>query len=154
MPFEFEDRLNWDLLGREYRQGRYPYYTAKDFYPIPAFVFECNSRIVMVGCKSQSAESHWKLGCWAQQRLKLSPSSQSRFSSIVQCKERHFCRLNFLTKIEFPEYNSYPYLLILEIPKWIPDILIEAWYYSGPELPREIEAINESLARIEARLPQ
>lgn len=154
MPFEFGDRLNWDLLLREERRGRYPSYSAPKPDPIPPIIISgVTSRIVLVGCKSAGAERHWKLGCYARQRLSISPSSQSEFVSVVQCKERFFCQLGLLTKVEFPEYNSYPYLLVLEIPKWLPDIFIEAWYYSGPDLPQEFETINAALERIESRLP-
>lgn len=153
MPFDFGNSLNWDILSRQERRASYPSYTATEHNPIPFFSIPCHHRIVMVGCRSTGAKSHWKLGCWARQRLLISPSSTSTFVSLSQCKERYFCQLDLLTKIEFPEYNSYPYLLILEIPKWLDHISIEAWVYSGPETSSEIESINAALARIESRLP-
>jgi hypothetical protein len=130
IAFEFGDTLNWNLVSRldlrgiELRDNK--------FAPISPRAVEVRRRILMVGCKSGSAKSNWWLGCRASKRLLISPSSTSEFRPIVY-SEQFNCPLNTLTLIKFQNDYSSPYLLVLDIPRWLSHLYVEVWEYDGTD---------------------
>ncbi|GAB4199588.1 MAG: hypothetical protein Fur006_50420 [Coleofasciculaceae cyanobacterium] len=70
----------------------------------------------------------------------ISPSSTSDFVAAAYTEQRP-CPLNTLTLIKFSPDGSMPYLLILDIPRWLTHLYIEVWAYDGPddELPQPVE---------------
>lgn len=137
MPFSLADRLNWDLVARDSRSqqdlGTRDIYGRPQFLAIQPILVGVDSRLLLVGINSEGARAGWKLGAWASQRLFITPSSTTIFPSQPRGSQRHFCRLNILTLIEFPHWNEYPYVLELEIPYWLTQITFEVWQYSGPD---------------------
>ncbi len=126
--YEIENSLNWDLVTRQSLNGR-RIEGEKTFLidPVSAVL---NSRLLLVGCRSVSARPSWRLGCWTNFRLLVSPSSTTEFISAVEFYTKS-CQLNRLTLIEVPQIYPWPYLLYLEFPRWLGSIDVEIWKYSG-----------------------
>jgi hypothetical protein len=137
MPYSLADRLNWDLVARDTKsqqnRGTFDIYGRPEYLAIAPILLGVDSRILLVGINSEGSRAGWKLGAWASQRLLISPSSTTIFPSQPRTGQRHFCRLNSLTLIEFPNWNERPYLLELEVPYWLIQVGFEVWQYSGPD---------------------
>lgn len=147
---ELGDKLHWDLVRRQKYVAQTV--TVGDdirYLPIPDISFALSSYVLMLGTKSSKAKVHWKLGCWVNMKLLISPSSQSDYVAAVQVY-RQFCSLGGLTLLQLPHYQPLPYLLVLSVPRWHQEIEIELWQYSGPDSNTD----TESLKRIELKLDQ
>ena len=132
MPFEFGDTLNWNLVTRENLTAT-KVTTNPDLYGrIRDISFTANNRILMVGCRSQTAKSTWWLGCRIAKRLFISPSSTSDFFAAVYT-ESFPCPLDTLTLIKFEPDGPTPYLATITVPRWITHLYIEIWEYDGPD---------------------
>lgn len=136
---DFSENLEWNLVAREARQAQ-PV-SPRGYLPIPdrAFAIE-NSYTVMIGIRSSSAERHWFLGCWAEQRLLFVPSSTTEFVAAVKTKS-YRCQLETLTLCTFSKLQS-PWLLLLRFPWWLEDVFYEVWRYDGRD-----ENIFEAIAQ-------
>lgn len=132
MTFDFGENLNWNNVVYLDLEAVKVSDKPEIYGTIPARSVLVDKRILMVGCRSRSARSHWWLGCRASKRLLISPSSQSKFLSLVQT-EQFNCPLNTLTLIKFEADGPFPYLLVLDIPRWLTHIYIEVWAYDGPD---------------------
>lgn len=129
--FDFGNRSFWtNDLRREVIARRLPG-KPNTFAPIPPITRPVNNRVLMVGCSSRTAKPNWRLGCRASKRLLTAPNS-SRFVALVHC-ERINCLLNVLTLVKFEHFGPYPYLLFLEVPRWITQLSVEVWSYKGPD---------------------
>ncbi|HEY9672238.1 MAG TPA: hypothetical protein V6D11_12390 [Waterburya sp.] len=144
---DFGDNLNWDLLRRATYQGIKSDIHRSGYAPIPEIALLLPSSIALVGCKSDGALPWWWLGCRASVSLRISPSSTSEYTALVEIYRKN-CRLDNLTLLRFPEYQPQPYVLALSVPKWISNLSIEVWYYSGIIS----DQYQQSLDRIESRL--
>jgi|ERR671933_1828864 hypothetical protein len=142
---DFGENLNWDLLRRGTYQGIQT--DSNGYKPIPEIALLLPSPIALVGCKSDMALPWWWLGCRASVLLRISPSSTSEYMGLVEIYRQN-CRLNNLTLLRFPEYQPKPYVLSLSVPKWLSNLSIEVWYYSGIIS----DSYQQSLDRIESRL--
>lgn len=133
---DLTNRGNWQILLSESKRvtRRKPTRPNKlyEYDPISPFFSSANSRTVLIGCYSESAEPHYYLGAKVSQYLYVSPSSNANFISGVQVSKQEKARLGQFTLIRFEDYNIYPYLLNIEIPYWLEDIYIEAWQYLDP----------------------
>lgn len=134
MTWDLGNSLNWEPVGT---LGRGTTYTAgiipgmdfdKYWLPIPVKTYTPNSRVLKVGVRNQYAKPNWSLGVFLAQHLQVKPDSGTLFGPNTQTK-RYGTKLGMLTLIEFPEYDSYPYLLRVEIPKWHKEIYLEVWEY-------------------------
>lgn len=132
MTFEFGDTLNWNLVVRLDLEAVKVSDKPETYGRIPARSVLVDKRILMVGCRSRSAPSRYWLGCWASKRLLISPSSTSDFMALAHTEQRS-CPLNTLTLIKFDRDGPFPFLLLLEIPKWLKHLYIEVWAYDGPD---------------------
>ena len=132
MSFQFEDTLNWNLVTRLDLEAIKVSSEPEIYGTIPARTILVNSRILMIGCRSRSAKSRWWLGCRASKRLMISPSSTSDFVAAVYTEQKP-CPLNALALIKFEADGPIPYLLVLDIPRWITHLYIEVWAYDGPD---------------------
>lgn len=132
MTFEFGDTLNWNLVTRLDLEAIKVSDKPEVYGRIPARSVLVDKRILMVGCRSRSARSHWWLGCRASKRLLISPSSTSEFIALAYTEQRP-CPLNTLTLIKFEPDGPFPYLLHLDIPRWLTHLYIEVWAYDGPD---------------------
>lgn len=143
--YQISDSLNWDLVTRQSLNG--VKISGENTFLINPYSTVLNSRLVLVGCKSTSAKQSWRLGCWANFRLLFSPSSTSEYVSAIQFYAKS-CHLNRLNLIEVPEIYPWPYLLYLEFPRWLGNIDIEIWKYSGIAE----DSTEKILYRIESKL--
>lgn len=132
MSFEFGDTLNWNLVSRLDLEAVKVSANPEIYGTIPSRTLSVDRRILMIGCRSRSAKSRWWLGCRVAQRLMISPSSQSDFVALSET-QRFNCGLNTLTLVKFDYDGPYPYLLIIDIPRWITHLYIEVWKYTGPD---------------------
>lgn len=132
--FEFENKLNWNLVNRLDLTALKVTADPERFATIPTQTTTVDKRILMIGCRSRTAKSNWWLGCRASKRLLVSPSSTSEFIAAVYT-EQVSCPLNVLTLVKFEDVGPYPYLLGLDIPRWLTHIYIEIWAYDGPDNP-------------------
>src|SRR5919199_770863 len=133
MPYDFGNRLNWDLALRQTYQGRRPpdgvlvqrgdRLMKGGYFPIPDITLIVDSTILMIGVDSPTAKAHWRLGAIASMRLLVSPSSTSNFLALVDSAQ-HKCRLFSLSLVRFPELDSLPYVLVLQIPSWLEKVSI------------------------------
>ena len=144
---DLTENLNWDLLRRATYQGIKSQIHTSGYTPIPEIALLLPSSIALVGCKSEGALPWWWLGCRASVSLQISPSSTSEYFGIVEIYRKN-CRLNNLTLLRFPEYQPKPYVLALSVPKWLSNLSIEVWYYSGSNS----DSYQQSLDRIESKL--
>lgn len=131
MTWELNNSLNWEPLdrGTTFTASPIPELDfAKYWKPIPAKAYLANSRVVAVGVRNQFAKSNWFLGVWVSQKLLILPDSGSDFPTAMQTR-RFPTRLRELTLLEFPDYERYPYLLSIDIPKWHKEIYLEVWEY-------------------------
>lgn len=128
--FEFENRLNWNLVTRLDLEAVKVTSNPDIYGRIPARSLLVNHRIFMVGCRSRSAKSSWWLGCRVRKVLLVSPSTTSDFPALVYTEQRA-CPLNTLTLIKFDIDGPYPWFLTLDIPRWLTHLYIEVWSYDG-----------------------
>lgn len=130
---EFANSLNWNLISRlDLQASKVP--GQPDFYhPIPAKSLIVTPRILMVGCRSDTAKSTWWLGCRVSARLLISPSSTSQFPSAVYTGEQIQCPLNTLTLIKFNSEGPPPYLLVINVPSWLSHLYVEVWGYDNSD---------------------
>lgn len=137
--FEFENNLNWNLVTR-FDAEAVKVSSEPDVYgriPARTILIE-RHRILMIGCRSRTAKSSWWLGCRCSRRLLISPSSTSDFPAAVYTQQ-FSCPLNALTLLKFDADGPYPYLLVIDIPRWLTHLYVEVWSYDGSdsELPPE-----------------
>ena len=135
MTWDLGNSLNWEPVDGD--RGRGATYTAnpvpgldyeKYWKPIPPQTYLPNSRILKIGVRAQYAKPSWIHGVWASQRLLIQPDSGTYFATLTQTQQI-WTRLGLLNLIEFPEWNSYPYVLSIDIPKWHKEIYLEVWEY-------------------------
>lgn len=160
MPlWELATKENWELILTERRTATIKTQPTSGKYfhnPIAPIYTTPNSHVLLIGTHSKFAKSHWFLGARVSQYLYVSPSMNSNLISGVQTSDIKRVGLNRLTLIKFEDYGVYPYTLQLEIPRWLEDIYIEVWEYTGiiddPTYQYDVEEILERLDRIEAKL--
>lgn len=131
MTWALNDSLNWEPLdrGTTFTANSIPELDfAKYWQPIPTKTYLANSRVLSIGVRNQYAKSNWRLGAWASQQLLIRPDTDTYFATVTQTRQ-FGTRLGLLTLIEFPEYERYPYLLSIDIPKWHKEIYLEVWEY-------------------------
>lgn len=135
MTWDLGNSLKWEPVDGN--RGRGATYTAlpvagmdytKYWKPIPTQTYLPNSRILKIGVRAQYAKPNWILGVWASQRLLIQPDSGTNFATLTQAKQVG-TRLGLLTLVEFEEWDSYPYVLSIDIPKWHKEIYLEVWEY-------------------------
>ncbi len=156
IPTELNDSLHWDLMiRREYESRVEPYYRRFKTVAISPIMLEAGSSVLLLGCRSLSAKPTWFFGCWAEMRLKISPSSTSEFFPEA-VSSRQACRLERLTLLQFPLLNPLPYLLVVTPAPWLRDFYLEIWRYSGPiaEGQEFVPEMLASLRRIEQKIDQ
>lgn len=143
-PNSWEQIWDLDYAADEVIPGR--------FTPIPPIEipFLLQERLLVVAISSQSAKPHWTFGgTLIQQHLLPDISSQPIDGHSV------ICRLNSI-KLELMNDFTADYRLLYQVPKWIRDISISIWRYTGPvDSPilnqlGEIETeINQNQTRID-----
>lgn len=143
------DRLNWDFVGRGNYQAVATSTNPRSNSGIPRQQFPISSgaSILMLGCRSATASTYWRLGCWASQILMVLPSTTSTFLGSLKTK-RIACQLGAFTLLEFTDYQAGTWILEIDIPRWIDQLEVEIWYYSGDQLNptlRDLEAIKNHL---------
>lgn len=159
--WDLATRENWQLILSERRIAnklpspdltKYKYL----YDPILPIYTNPNSRVLLIGTQSDSAQPYWFLGARVSQYLYVSPSETTHLISGVQTSDVKRVGLNRLTLVKFEDYGIYPYVLQIEIPYWLEDIYIEVWEYEGviddPTYQFDIEEILERLNRIEDQL--
>ncbi len=129
MTWQLGNRLNWDNVATRTLTAVRTGPGVKDFNPLPPFTTIVDRPVLQVGIRNPTAPLVWKLGGYASQKLLMTPSITSDFLALVQTKSV-FCSLGQLTLIEFPDYNLYPYSLVIEFPKWHENIYLEVWKYT------------------------
>ena len=142
------DRLNWDLVGRANYITAASATNPDTHVPIPTQQMICDRPIILVGCNSVSALPHWRLGCWISQRLIFTVSNTSEYLPLIKTRSSFPCELNTLSLISFPDYQISPYLLLIDIPRWLKDLSVEVWKYSGEPfdpIAIDLEAIKANL---------
>lgn len=149
---DFGENLNWDLVSRGVYQNpmRDPSNGLVVAGQISPVSFDLSTPYIVIGCESQAARPTWFLGCRANVRLKVRPSSTSSYNMGIDVLSKP-CGLFRLTMVTIPpEVNPRPYSLVLTFPKWMPSIFIEIWQYSLLGLNENLELA--ALNRIEQRL--
>ena len=130
MTWQLGDRLNWDSVTTRNLSANRTGLGRWAFDPLPPFTTLVDRPVLAVGIKNSTAPVTWRLGAFASQRLLMTPSITSDFLALVQTRSL-FCGLNQLTLLEFPDYNLYPYTLVLDFPRWHENIFLEVWKYTG-----------------------
>lgn len=124
----FADAINWDMLLRTSRQavligGQRPAI-------IPPVSATTSSRFVIVKVASAEARRTWRLGCWASVRNLFEASFASQILTTGTELQKYPCSLSKATLIEIPDFQSPPYLIFLEFPRWLQSVDVEIWYYN------------------------
>lgn len=129
MSWDIGNRLNWDNVATRTLTATRTGPGVKDFNPLPPFTTTVDRPVLQIGIRNPNAPAKWRFGGFASQRLLATPSITSDFLSLVRTKSV-FCTLGELNLIEFPDYELYPYALVIEFPKWHEQIYLEVWKYT------------------------
>jgi hypothetical protein len=157
---DFINPLNWNIIKRESYQAQVLRTRANgyDYRAIADTQVVMRSPLVLVGVKSQTAQNHWKTGCWVSQYFPFVPSSTTEFPANIRDPQSHRCELRVLNLVEFSYTGVNPYILNISFPYWLEQASIEVWQYSenmeGVYAPphTELYRLQESLDRIEQKL--
>lgn len=98
--------------------------------PLSPITAISNSNIMAVGCSSPDRKPTWWLGCWIKFGVLVSPSTTSQFSAFMEFFSQP-CGLDRLTVAVAPKYQPIPYVIRVEIPRWIPSLNLEVWRYDA-----------------------
>jgi hypothetical protein len=98
------------------------------FTPIPDQAISCNSPVIQIGARVDSAPLHWFLGCWVTPLLLISPDSYTQFITGTAL-DSIAVPLNRLKLIDIGLDEPMPYLLQIKIQQWHRQIDIEIYGY-------------------------
>jgi len=133
---QLADRSNWELILTQSRivtrsTTKELSYSLYEYEPIQPIYANPKSHLLLIGTKSETAKPHWYLGARALQYLYVSPSTSGNFTSGVQAGSSINVGLNKMTLVKFEDYDTFDYVLELQIPYWIEDIYVEVFEYKG-----------------------
>ena len=86
---------------------------------------------IIIGVKSRFSRRTWKFAGYAYQELIFTPSINSAFGSRVVTEERKYLKLGSQNLINFEDYGGSPYQLRIEFARWLPEIDLEIWKFTG-----------------------
>ncbi len=153
-PIEIESNLSWERLYlKTFTASPVNEEEGKNWkYQIPRTVIRCQGFTFLVGVKSNSALSHWRLGCTVQYASYSSPDSLGIFNSdvitLTRIEDRKICLLNSYTLCIWPDLNASLTCLIIEFPHWLQDATIEIFWYNGEYTGDFFSKLRESLMEI------
>lgn len=142
---ELGSSLNWNVLIQQTYVAKQV--SEQNFIPLPPVSIQSPSNIIAAGGRNPKSSVRWQLAAWLHPCLSITPSSTSAFVSLTQLG-RYAVPLDRLALIHFPHYEPTPYLLYITFPRWHQELLLEVWYYDGPDST----TVEASLARIESKL--
>lgn len=143
---DFANAANWEQVSYTQRFASQPSYGT--FTPIPEVdvtgLEPLNSPIIATYAESGTAKATWHTAGWLYQRVRIGiavggqPDANTSGSRRVPLAA---------AQIHFWNRSMKNYQLLFKIPKWITQISLTVWQYTGPISDPELEAID--LARID-----
>jgi hypothetical protein len=114
------------------------------YLPIPPKLIGVSRKILLVGCRNNTAKETWYTAGWVSPRLNFIPSNSTDFSGLIQGSGRHRLSLNKLNLVRFYNYDLSPYAIELSIARWHTEVYVEIYQYTGA-----MEDLDTQLDRIE-----
>ena len=143
---DFANAANWQQISYTQRFASQPSYG--HFTPIPeqdvTGLSPLNSPIIATYAESGTAKATWHTAGWLYQRVRIGVAIGGLPDANVSGNRRVPLAA---VQIHFWNRSMKNYQLLFKIPKWINQIAITCWEYTGPIGDLQIEAIN--LARID-----
>lgn len=114
----------------------------KGFRPIPRQNFLCQSNLMLIGVSSNAAKSTWYTGAYIEVNLLLgSVDSESAYPGVTQILNARI-GLRRLTLLHWYEYEPKPYAILLNVPRWISQLSVEAYWYDGPQSDNYLQQLE------------
>ncbi|WP_293126903.1 hypothetical protein [Microcoleus sp. bin38.metabat.b11b12b14.051] len=141
---------NWEELD---------YQTLSGGLPLPDYTLpiQLEKHIIACYCNSPSAEAHWKFAGWVSQKIFLGIGGVSSLGESVTYRKIWLKKTQLI--IFQPLTSNYS--LTFSFAKWLKDMEIGVWQYTGPVSDSVIQAIGsgnqqtvQGLIAIQSRLQQ
>lgn len=144
--FDFANAANWDLIFSDSRNALS--FTPGSFIPIPEFnvtgAFPLNTPIIASYATCSTAKPTWNTAGWLYQNVQSGLSIGGLADASIQGSKRvPLSRI----QIHFWEKRMKNYQLTFKVPKWIYQISLKLWQYTGPIAEPDLDAIE--LTRID-----
>lgn len=144
--YDFANSANWEQTFYVNRDAERP--TANTFIPIPELdvsgVFPLNASIIATYATCSTAKPTWNTAGWLYQHIRAGIADGGNYGASVYGSRRVPLRR---IQIHFWDREIKDYQLRFKCPKWIYQISLTIWQYTGPIIEPSQEAIN--LARID-----
>jgi len=91
-------------------------------------------------------KTHWYRAGWLSQTVALNGKSTDTAKALIALNQTHL--------IEFPTHNS-GYQLRFEAVRWVPELTLMIWEYTGPEQDSTeelLQTLKVDIARLEYRI--
>lgn len=138
---ELTNSLNWNVAYKQKLQAQGTGVEG-EFYPIRRQNFLCPSNLLLIGCSSTKAKDKWYLGCRVSVNLSLGEiDSGSDFTGVTEIYRAN-APLRRLKLMHWRAYTPKPYLVILDIPWWLEQVSIEAYWYDGTESDNHLQLLE------------
>jgi hypothetical protein len=142
---ELTNSLNWNSAYRQTLQAKSTGVEG-EFYPIPKQNFVCPSNLLLIGCSSTKAKDKWWLGARLSVSLSLSGfDSTFDFTGVAEIYRTNI-GLKRLKLLQWRAYKPQPYIVTLDIPWWLQNLTVEAWWYDG-EVSDNYEQLLQEINR-------
>lgn len=144
--YDFSNAANWEQISFTSRTADEP--SINRFIPIPELdvsgAFPLNSPIIATYATCSTAKPTWNTAGWLYQHIRAGIADGGNYGASVYGSRRvPLSRV----QIHFWDKSIKDYQLRFKCPKWIYQISLTIWQYTGPILNSSEEAID--LARID-----
>lgn len=144
--YDFANAANWVQASYTSRNAEQP--TANTFIPIPELdvsgPFPLNAPIIATYATCSTARPTWNTAGWLYQHIRAGIADGGNYGASVYGSRRvPLSRI----QIHFWEREIKDYQLRFKCPKWIYQISLTIWQYTGPIIEPTQETID--LARID-----
>lgn len=143
----------WEL--RLQRSESAPIGTQGSNAVIPSLSVSLLYPIFAIGVKSSSAKPNWWLGAFCDMQIFSGVRTPSQFNPLQTLEQKRIA-LNKLQYFQFPLLGISPYWLGISFPRWIKDVYLEVWQYTGAVTSDEPEVslleVQSAINRIERKI--